>query len=379
MKIGVLGTGAFGVSLALILNENGNDVSMWTKFTEEANYLDQQRRSPNLKNIIIDDTIKISTNFQETVENAELILIAVPAAFVDDVSQELNKYLKDNQHVCIASKGIENDSCLFVYDVFKKYIDTDQVGVISGPTFAIDVANKVPVGLSLASTNPDTISIIKHALQNNHVKLRETDDILGIEICGSIKNVIAIANGMLDGMDLPISTQAMMITESLNDIKELIDALGGDKNTILSFAGFGDLLLTCTSTKSRNFSFGRLLGKGASQEEIDRYIETTTIEGLYTLKSIYQLLENKKVNMPIINLIYDIIYHDKKWIKLLGTFLVVIISVLVYFVLLRKINYAAFHPYLLLAIVLGFYLEKRIANHFKKWYTFIRIWWWYGK
>ena len=92
MKIGVLGTGAFGVSLALILNENGNDVSMWTKFTEEANYLDQQRRSPNLKNIIIDDTIKISTNFQETVENAELILIAVPAAFVDDVSQELNKY-----------------------------------------------------------------------------------------------------------------------------------------------------------------------------------------------------------------------------------------------------------------------------------------------
>lgn len=116
---------------------------------------------------------------------------------------------------------------------------------------------------------------------------------------------------MLDGMDLPISTQAMMITEALNDIKELIDALGGNKDTILTFAGFGDLLLTCTSTKSRNFSFGRLLGKGASEEEINRYMETTTIEGLYTLKSIYQLLENKKVNMPIINLIYDIIYHDK--------------------------------------------------------------------
>ncbi len=321
MKIGVLGTGAFGVSLALILNENGNDVSMWTKFEEEANFLDQQRRSPNLKNIIIDENIKISTDFEKTVVEADLILIAIPAAFVDDVSQELNKYIKKDQHVCIASKGIENDSCLFVYDVFKKYIDTDKVGVISGPTFAIDVANKVPVGLSLASTNQETISIIKKALQNSHVKLRETSDILGIEICGSIKNVIAIANGMLDGMDLPISTQAMMITESLNDIKELIDALGGDKNTILSFAGFGDLLLTCTSTKSRNFSFGRLLGKGASKEEVDRYIETTTIEGLYTLKSIYQLLENKKVNMPIINLIYDIIYHDKKPSDLL-TFLI---------------------------------------------------------
>ena len=235
MKIGVLGTGAFGVSLALILNENGHKVSMWTKFEEEANFLDQQRRSPNLKNIIIDKDIQISTNFKKTVEEADLIVIAVPAAFVDDVSQELKEYLKNNQHVCIASKGIENDSCLFVYDVFKKYIDIDRVGVISGPTFAIDVANKVPVGLSLASTNQKTIEIIKQALQNSHVKLRETNDILGIEICGSIKNVIAIANGMLDGMDLPISTQAMMITESLNDIKELIDTLGGDKNTILSF------------------------------------------------------------------------------------------------------------------------------------------------
>lgn len=321
MKVGILGTGAFGVALGLILNENGNDVSMWTKFSEEANYLDQQRRSPNLKNIIIDQDIKISTNFEKTVTDADLIVIAVPAAFVDDVSQELKPYLKDSQHICIASKGIENDSCLFVYDVFKKYIETDKVGIISGPTFAIDVANKVPVGLSLASTNQDTIKIIKKALQNSHVKLRETSDILGIEICGSIKNVIAIANGMLDGMDLPISTQAMMITESLNDIKELIDALGGDKNTILSFAGFGDLLLTCTSTKSRNFSFGRLLGKDAPEEEINRYMETTTIEGLYTLKSIYQLLENKKVNMPIINLIYDIIYHDKKPEDLL-TFLI---------------------------------------------------------
>lgn len=311
MKIGVLGTGAFGVSLALILKENGHKVSMWTKFSEEANYLDQQRRSPNLKNIIIDSEIEISTDFEKTVTDATLILIAVPAAFVGSVSEELQKYLKDDQHVCIASKGIENDSCLFVYDVFKQHIHIDRVGVISGPTFAIDVANKVPVGLSLASTNSQTISIIKKALQNKHLKLRETDDILGIEICGSIKNVIAIANGMLDGMDLPISTQAMMITEALNDIKELIDALGGNKDTVLTFAGFGDLLLTCTSTKSRNFSFGRLLGKGASEEEINRYMETTTIEGLYTLKSIYQLLENKKVNMPIINLIYDIIYHDK--------------------------------------------------------------------
>ncbi len=317
MKVCVLGTGAYGVSLALILNENGHKVEMWTKFEEEANYLNQTRVSPNLKNIIIDPDIKISTDFKKTVKGADLIVIAVPAGVVDDVSKLLKKEIKANQHICIASKGIEQTTCLFVYDVLKQHVNTDKVGVISGPTFAIDVAKKVPIGLSLASTNKETIAVIKEALQNSHVKLRETDDILGVEICGSIKNVMAIAAGMLDGMGLPISTQAMLITESLNDIKELIDALGGYKYTILSFAGFGDILLTCTSTKSRNFSFGRLIGSGASKKEIDNYIETTTIEGLYTLKSIYQLIKDKQVHIPIIDLINDIIYHGKSAEELL--------------------------------------------------------------
>ncbi len=321
MKIGVLGSGAFGIALSLILKENEHEVDVWTKFQEEANYLDQQRTSPNLKNIIIDKDIHISTDFEKTVKDKDLIVIAVPAGFVDDVSKLLKNYITKEQHICIASKGIEQDTCLFVFDVLKKYVDTDYVGVISGPTFAIDVANKVPVGLSLASKQEATIQQIKKAFQNEHVKLRETDDILGIEICGSIKNVIAIAAGMLDGMGLPISTQAMLITEALNDIKELIDSLGGRKSTILSFAGFGDLLLTCTSTKSRNFSFGRLIGAKRSKQEIENYKETTTIEGLYTLESIYQLIKDKNVHMPIIDLINDIIYHEQPVENLL-TFLI---------------------------------------------------------
>lgn len=318
MKVCILGTGAYGIALGLILNENKHEVKMWTKFEEEANYLNQKRISPNLKNILIDKEITISTNLENSIKDADLIIIAVPAGVVNSVSQELKNYITENQHICIASKGIEQDTCLFVSDVVNKYIDSDKIGVISGPTFAIDVAHKVPIGLSLASRNNETINIIKQALQNDHVKLRETTDILGIEICGSIKNVIAIAAGMLDGMGLPISTQAMLITESLNDIKELIDALGGNKNTILSYAGFGDILLTCTSSKSRNFSFGHLIGAKTSQKEINNYVETTTIEGLYTLNSIYKLINHKKVDMPIIDLIYDIIYNNKPVEELLS-------------------------------------------------------------
>ena len=128
----------------------------------------------------------------------------------------------------------------------------------------------------------------------------------------SHQNVIAIAAGILDGMGLPESTSAMFITESIHDIKALIKGLGGDGSTILSFAGFGDLLLTATSPKSRNYSFGHLIGSGASQKEIDDYIQNTTIEGLYTLKSVHQLIQGRNVEMPIIDLIDNIIYGDKK-------------------------------------------------------------------
>ncbi len=216
----------------------------------------------------------------------------------------------------LASKGIERESCLFVADIFKRRVKTKKYAVISGPSFAVDIVTNCPIGLSLASEDKDTRNIIKKTLSSDSIKLRETFDIIGVEVCGSIKNVIAIAAGILDGLGYPESTQAMFITESLHDIKELIIKLGGDKKTILSYAGFGDLLLTATSKKSRNFSFGRLLGEQKSNDEIQNYVNNTTIEGLYTIKSIYKLLKNKKVNIPIIDLIHDIIQGKKSVLDL---------------------------------------------------------------
>lgn len=311
MKIAVLGTGAYGIALASVLDHNKNEVTMWSKFSTEIDELNKKRTSPKLQDYTIPVDISFTTNMKEAIQGKELIVIAVPAAFVDDVAKELTSILKPHQHLCIASKGIENDTYLFVDDVIKKYINTNKLAVISGPSFAIDIVKKIPIGLSLGTENSDTASIIIQAFQNEYFKFRVTEDIKGIEICGSIKNVIAIAAGMLDGMQLPESTKAMFITESLHDIKELIYKLGGDKKTILSFAGFGDLLLTCTSPKSRNFSFGQLIGKKIPKDEIEDYKCSTTIEGLYTLKSIYQLTKDKNVDMPIIDLIFDIVENGK--------------------------------------------------------------------
>lgn len=322
MNIAILGTGAYGIALALMFHKKNNRIKMWTKFEEEKDSIIQHKENQKvLPNVKIPDDIIISNDFGKVVQDANLIVIALPAAFVDDVSMELKHYITKNQHVLLASKGIDRDSCLFVSDIFTRHVKTKKYAVLSGPSFAIDMVTNCPIGLTIASTNPTTSNLVKKTLENDSLKLRKTTDVIGVEICGSIKNVIAIAAGILDGMGYPESTQAMFITESLHDIKELINKLGGEKKTILSFAGFGDLLLTATSKKSRNFTYGYMLGKKQSKESIDHYVKTTTIEGLYTIQSIYKLLKNKKVKIPIINLIYDIIENRKK-VEALPQFLI---------------------------------------------------------
>lgn len=318
MKVTILGTGAFGLALSKILVENNNKVIMWTKFEDEKRELETKGTSPKLEGFKIDKEVKIITDLKDAVKDSKLIVIAIPTAFVTDVCKELKGVINNEQHICIASKGIEQGTCLFIHQMIKKQIITKNIGAISGPTFAIDLIDKNPVGLACASKNKETNKIIMEAFCNNHFKLYATSDITGIEVCGSVKNIIAIASGIIDGMGYPISTQSMLITESLHDIKALIHALGGSKKTVLSFAGFGDILLTCTSEKSRNYSFGKLIGSGATKEEIEQYLNTITVEGVYTLKSIYKLLKNKKIKIPIINIIYDIVFKERDKMDLIN-------------------------------------------------------------
>ena len=310
MKIAILGTGVYGCALASIFHNNKCKVFMWTNSNEEEKTLNTTRRNTNIDYYIPDDIV-INTDMKLVVKNANVIMIAIPAKYVNSVSKELSKYYNKKQVICIASKGIEQDTCLFLYDVVRNNINTSNIAVISGGTFAVDIVKEIPLGFTLATRSKISKNTMLKVMPNSYVKLRYTRDVIGTEICGSIKNVIAIASGMIDGMGYPISTSSMFITESLHDIKALIRSLGGNKNTILSFAGFGDLLLTCTSEKSRNYTLGKMIGEGKSREEIDNYINNTTIEGLYTLKSIKKLLKNKKIKMPIIDLIYDIIINKK--------------------------------------------------------------------
>lgn len=316
MKIGILGCGAYGLALASILVNNKNNVTMWTHSSEELVELTNSRKSKKIDYLIPDD-IKFTNAINETIIGMDLIVIAVPAFAFESSVKLMKEYILKKQPVLIATKGIQQNTCLFLSDVFNKYLNND-IAVISGPTFAVDIVKKVPIGLSLATKSKKMESIVRKCFENDYTKFRRNKDIVGTEICGAIKNVMAIASGMLEGMGASDSTRALFLTESMNDIKELIDALGGKKKTILSFAGFGDILMTCTSKNSRNFSFGYLIGSGSNQDEINNYLKNSTVEGMYTLKSIHKLVKKKKVKMPIINLIYDIIEGKKNKEELLS-------------------------------------------------------------
>lgn len=321
MKVGLFGCGAYGIAISSILSDNKCDITMWTRFEEEKEKLEKTRVNERLMpNYKIPEDVKFTTSVKECIKDKDLLIIAIPAAFVDDLAKAMKPYIKDN-HILIATKGIEQDTGLFINQILEKYLDTTNIAVMSGPSFAVDIITRMPAGLSLASKKIKTRELAKAALQNKNIKLRETRDVIGVEICGSIKNVIALSAGMLDGMKANDSTKAMFLTEAMHDMEEILESFGAMRRTVTSFSGIGDLFLTCTSTKSRNFSFGKLIGEKRSKAELDEYLKNTTVEGFYTLESIYKLLKNKKVSIPIIDLIYDIAVEGKDPEELL-TFLV---------------------------------------------------------
>ena len=311
MNIAIIGSGVFGIANAISLSHNkDNNIIMWTESEESLKRIEATRDNfEPLGGLKIPKSIKFTTSYEEALKGAQIVLIMVSAKFINDVCKNIKPYTNKNTIFIIGSKGIEQGSCRFVHEVFLDSIRTKNLGVISGPTFAIDIANLEPSALACATKNDKVFNKLRNAYHDTNVKLRRSKDLIGTELSGSIKNVVAIASGMLEGLGYKESTRAFLITESLHDIKELTYKLGGNKKSILSYAGVGDLLLTATSTKSRNYSFGVLLAQ--DKKKANEFLENNTVEGYYTLKSIYSLLRKKKVRMPLIDLIYKIVMTNE--------------------------------------------------------------------
>ncbi len=299
MKVTILGTGAYGLALSSVLHENHHSIVMWSKLSDEIAEFKKRRFNLKLYQYLIPADIVFTDDMKEAVLDSSLVVIAVPIAFLEDTVKELQS-VYCGQSLCIATKGMSDG--LFADEIVSKYIETDHLGIISGPSFAADIVKMFPIGLSVGSKNLETARLIQEVFENDHFQLRVTDDIRGVAFCGSIKNVFAMGAGMLKAMNFPKSSISLYITKCLDSIRECIQ----NEDTVLSFAGVGDLLLTCTSSKSRNFAFGYLIGDGADERDLKIYKCEHTIEGLSSLDSIHS-----RYRIPLVDLIYDIVNKKK--------------------------------------------------------------------
>lgn len=313
MKIAVLGIGAYGIAIANVFYENKNEVMMWSKSEDEAESVLLKRENVRvLPGIKVPEEIEIITDLKKAVEGAKIIILAVPTRAVRDVSKELAEFLTPKQILCIVSKGIEEETNKLMSQVVFEETGSENICMISGPSFAIELATHVETGLVVASEKEKNAKTIKKCLESKNIIVKVTKDIIGIQVSASIKNVFAIIMGMLEGMEKSDSTKAAVLTCLVKDMKLIISVLGGKEQTIFSYASMGDMLLTCMSSKSRNYTFGRNIGKGLNVEESFKEMKITTVEGLYTLKSIVKLLEDKQIEVKSIKLLNEIIYEKKK-------------------------------------------------------------------
>ena len=306
MKVGIFGMGAYGMALSHILSQNDCEITMWSKFEEEKEQLRTERKNEKLlPGFVLSEKIELTTSVEECAKEKDLLIIVIPVPFIDALCQELKDYIF-NQHILIASKGIEQGTNLFAHEIVRKYINTNNIAIISGPSFAIDIIDNLPQGLTVASKSIETRSIVKNAFKSENIKIEETEDILGVELCGSVKNVIAIATGILEGLKVNESTRAMFMTEAINNMKELLKEFNCNDSIIMTYAGIGDLLLTATSEKSRNFSFGILLGENSKAKTIEDYLNNTTVEGYHTLISLHEIFLRENKKNDFFELIYNI-------------------------------------------------------------------------
>ena len=308
MKVGILGTGAYGMALSSILVHNC-EVTMWTKFEDEKNNLIQTKKNETLlPGFILGDGVVVTTNLEECIQEKDLLIIALPTPFVNELCINMKPYVKDHR-ILIASKGIEQGSGLFIHEMIENNLDTDKISIISGPSFAQDLIQNMPQGLTIASHDEESLQIIEKAFASENIQFMKTDDVVGVELCGSVKNIMAIGSGILNGMDVNESTKAMFLVEAMSTMKEILAILGCRRETMDSYAGVGDLVLTSTSEKSRNYSFGYDLGKGMTKEEKDHYVQEKTVEGYHTLESIKKLLAKKEKTVPLLEVLYQICFE----------------------------------------------------------------------
>jgi glycerol-3-phosphate dehydrogenase (NAD(P)+) len=314
LKIGLIGSGSFGTALGSLLADKGYDVLVWTRSEEQAKGINtEHRNNKHLSNLALPEKMKASTSLEEVIRDKDLILSAPPSHVLGEILSKIREFLPENTPIVSATKGIENDTLRLVSDIFEESLPEKfhpNLCFLSGPSFAKEIVQRVPTAVSIASKNQFTAKKVQEIFSFGYFRTYWTSDVVGIEIGGSMKNVVAIASGVCDGLGLGHNARAALITRGLNEMTRLGVKMGADPMTFLGLAGLGDLVLTCTGDLSRNRTVGMKLGQGKTLSTILGEMNEVA-EGVKTTKSAYQLSKKLGVDMPITEEVYKMLYEEK--------------------------------------------------------------------
>lgn len=310
MKITVLGAGAWGTALALVLVDNKNDVTLWTYKSEQAETMRRERINPRLKGITLPDELRISDHF-DTLGESDMVIMGTPSYTIRDMARKIAPLIREDAVIVPVSKGIERDTALCMTQVIEEELGgKGRLVVLSGPSHAEEVARRIPTGCVAASEDSDAAVLVQDAFMNPNFRVYTNTDVIGVELGAALKNVLALCCGISDGMGLGDNTKALLMTRGMTEMARLGVAMGGRKETFAGLSGMGDLIVTCTSRHSRNRTCGVLIGEGKSvAEAIDEV--GATVEGYYAAFSARQLARKLGVEMPICECAYQMLYEHQ--------------------------------------------------------------------
>ncbi len=309
-KIGIIGAGTWGTALGLVLYGNGHQVTLWSAFSEDAKELDKKREHKNLPGVRLPGDMEFTDSMEQAMEEKEVLVLAVPSIYVRSTAKEMAAFCRAGQVIVNVAKGIEEDSLLTLSQVIEEELPNADVAVLSGPSHAEEVSRGVPTTCVAGASKRELAEMVQNLFMSPKFRVYISPDVLGIELGGALKNVIALAAGIADGLEYGDNTKAALITRGIHEIGRLGMKMGGESETFGGLSGIGDLIVTCASMHSRNRRAGILMGQGYSVEETMSQVGMA-VEGVYSAKAAWKLAREYRVSMPIVEQVNQVLFEGK--------------------------------------------------------------------
>ena len=309
-KIGVIGAGSWGTALAVLLANNGHEVTMWSKLPAEIDMLKNDRQLASLEGVILPDSVAVEADLQKAMDNKDLLVLAVASAYIRSTANLMKEFIKDGQIIVNVAKGVEEETLYTMSEVISDELPTADVAVLSGPSHAEEVGKGIPTTIVVGATTRETAELVQSYFMSKVFRVYISPDIKGIELGAALKNVIALAAGIADGLGYGDNTKAALITRGIAEISRLGTKMGCKAETFAGLSGIGDLIVTCASMHSRNRRAGILLGKGLPLDEVIKEVKMV-VEGVYSAKAALKLAKEYDVEMPIIEQVNAILFDGK--------------------------------------------------------------------